>query len=59
MTDEHEERDQECSEQDDHRVPWRWQRIKMAAGDDALAAAARQDLAAEAEHSHRRHIKGA
>ena len=41
------------------RLLWRWQRIKLASGSDALAAAARQDLAAEAEHSHRRRIKGA
>ena len=41
------------------RLPWRWQRIKMAAGDDDLAASARRDLAAEAEHSHRRRMKGA
>jgi len=52
------------SEQDEHddgvqRLPWRWNRIKLASGGDDLAAAARLDLASEAEHSHRRHIKGA
>ena len=41
------------------RLPWRWQRVKFASGSDDLADAARRDLAAEAEHSHRRRIKGA
>jgi len=59
MTDEHDEPDQQCSEQDDRRLPWRWNRIKFASGNDSLGAAARRDLAAETEHSHRRRIKGA
>ena len=51
----------EPEEHDDgiERLPWRWQRIKMAAGDDALADAARRDLASEAEHSHLRRMNGA
>ena len=53
------------SEQREHhddaieRLPWRWQRVKFASGSDDLADAARRDLAAEAEHSHRHRIKGA
>ena len=50
---------EEHDDGDVHRLPWRWQRVKMAAGDDALADAARRDLAAEAEQSHRRRMKGA
>ena len=57
------EHDEQSSEQptepDTERLPWRWQRVKFATGSDSLAAAARRDLAAEAEHSHRRRIKGA
>ena len=47
------------TEPDTERLPWRWQRVKMASGNDALGVAARADLAAEAEHSHRRRMKGA
>jgi hypothetical protein len=51
--------DQQSTEPVTERLPWRWNRIKFASGNDSLAAAARRDLAAEAEHSHRRRIKGA
>ena len=51
--------DQQPTEPATERLPWRWQRVKMASGNDALAAAARVDLAAEAEHSHRRRMRGA
>ena len=51
--------DQQPTEPDTERLPWRWQRVKMASGNDALGAAARADLAAEAEHSHRRRMRGA
>ena len=47
------------TETDTERLPWRWNRIKLASGNDAIGAAARADLAAEAEHSHRRRVKGA
>ena len=60
MTDEqNEQSSDQPTEPDTERLPWRWQRVKFAAGSDAIAAAARADLAAEAEHSHRRRMRGA
>ena len=59
MNSEQEHDEQQPTEHDTERLPWRWNRIKLASGNDALAAAARVDLAAEAEHSHRRRMRGA
>jgi len=58
MSEEHSEQG-EHEDEDVQRLPWRWQRLKFASGSDDLADAARRDLASEAEHSHRRRMKGA